>query len=460
MSWMLARLQQFADKTAFINHQQQVTYSELLEQIATWKNRLDEQNIEQGHVVAVIADYSPDSAALIIALLMRSAIVVPLTTETQAKHKRFFELANVQTCFTATPMTDGCINWQLTLVTPTHNHQLIGELQHSQEAGLVLFTSGTSGESKGAVLSATRILTRFENMAVNPDKALRCLVFLKLDHIGGLNTLFSILFSGGTAVSTYDRSAAEVCEVIERYQVQLLPTTPTFLNMLLLSGLHQQYDLSSLKVITYGTEPMPMSTLKSVCKVFPEVRLKQTYGLTELGIFSTKSKSNDSDWVKIGGEGVATKVENHILFIKTQTAMLGYLNAPSPFTADGWYNTGDRVEVDGDYYRILGRESEIINVGGEKVYPAEVESVLLEMPNVKEVLVQGKANPVTGNIVLATFVLEQPEERKALYQRVVAHCQDQLEVFKVPKLVMISQNSFMSDRLKKSRKQTTKTTEA
>lgn len=131
--------------------------------------------------------------------------------------------------------------------------------------------------------------------------------------------------------------------------------------------------------------------------------------------------------------------------------MLGYLNAPSPFTDDGWYITGDRVEVDGEYFRILGRESEIINVGGEKVYPAEVESALLEMENVRDVLVQAKSNPVTGHIVTALFELDQPEDRRALQNRVYDHCRDRLEPFKFPKLIRISNRGFVGDRLKKMR---------
>ena len=90
-----------------------------------------------------------------------------------------------------------------------------------------------------------------------------------------------------------------------------------------------------------------------------------------------------------------------LLEIKAQSAMLGYLNAPSPFTEDGWFITGDAVEVDGEYFRILGRQSEMINVGGEKVYPAEVESVLQLMDGVEEVMVNGEENAITGQIVRA-----------------------------------------------------------
>ena len=112
-------------------------------------------------------------------------------------------------------------------------------------------------------------------------------------------------------------------------------------------------------------------------------------------------------------------------------AMLGYLNAPSP-SREGWFNTEDEVEVDGDYVRLKGRRSEIINVGGQKVYPAEVESVLLRMPNVQDVLVQGERNPLTGQIVTARFQLESPEPLDVLRRRMREHCRGSLLPFQVP----------------------------
>jgi len=103
--------------------------------------------------------------------------------------------------------------------------------------------------------------------------------------------------------------------------------------------------------------------------------------------------------MKIGGEGFQTRIVDGLLEIKAESAMLGYLNHESPFTEDGWFKTGDAVEVDGEYIRILGRKSEIINVGGEKVYPAEVESVILQMDGVEDAIVTGAENPIIGKIV-------------------------------------------------------------
>src|SRR5947208_15436491 len=114
---------------------------------------------------------------------------------------------------------------------------------------------------------------------------------------------------------------------------------------------------------------MPASTLTGLRKVFLHVEVRQTYGLIELGVLRAKSQSSDSLWVKVGGEGYDLRVVDGILHIKADSAMLGYLNAPSPFSEDGYFITGDRVELDGEYMRFLGRESELINVGGQKVFP-------------------------------------------------------------------------------------------
>ena len=96
-------------------------------------------------------------------------------------------------------------------------------------------------------------------------------------------------------------------------------------------------------MVTYGTEAMPESTLKRFHEILPEVKLLQTYGLSEIGIMRSKSLSSDSLWVKIGGEDFQTRVVDGLLEIKAKSAMLGYLNAPSPFTEDGWFKTGDEV---------------------------------------------------------------------------------------------------------------------
>lgn len=323
-------------------------------------------------------------------------------------------------------------------------------LREAGDPGLILFSSGSTGASKASLLNFEKLLGKYRE----PRHAYRTLVFLTLDHIGGINTLLHVLSQGGTVITADDRRPETVLSAIADHDVQLLPTTPTFLNMLLISQAYRHYDLSSLEIITYGTEPMPERTLQSLHEALPHVRLKQTYGLSELGILPTRSKAAGSLWVQLGGKGFEHKVVDGVLWIRSDMAMLGYLNAPSPFDDDGWFNTQDMVEVDGEYLKILGRKSEIINVGGEKVYPAEVENVLLSLGNVRDVTVGGAPSPVTGQVVKAMVTLVEPEDPQLFKRRVRQYCRERLEPFKVPMIVELVDRDHHSARFKKQRVKT------
>ena len=132
--------------------------------------------------------------------------------------------------------------------------------------------------------------------------------------------------------------------------------------------------------------------------------------------------------------------------------MLGYLNAPSPFTEDGYFITGDKVLQKGAYIKILGRESEIINVGGEKVYPQEVENIIMELPNILDFSVYGEINPIIGNIVCAVIYLKNKEDLKKLYLRVKKYCATKLKKFMVPVKIQISDDILHNQRYKKKRR--------
>jgi long-chain acyl-CoA synthetase len=442
-SWLLDRLSSFGEQTALVWNGHTISYAKLRASVDSWMKEFEARAMRAGDCVAFQGDYSPDTCALLIALITHGNIAVPLASTVKAQREEFLQIAEADGIF---EFEGNELKGFQRLPAPSR-HPLMEQLRSTRHPGLILFSSGSTGKSKASLLDFERLLEKFKRQ--RPGH--RTLTFLLLDHIGGLNTLLHTLTSGGTVVTTPDRSADAVCRTIQEQRIQLLPTTPTFLKMLLISDAYKRYDLSSLEVITYGTEPMPTSTLEHLHQVLPKVVLKQTYGLSELGILQTKSKDSASLLVKVGGEGYETKVVDNILWIRARSAMLGYLNAPSPFDAEGWFNTGDLVEVEGEYLRILGRKSEIINVGGEKVYPAEVESVLLEMDNVRDAVVSGKLNPVTGNVVVAKLLLDRPEDPVQLRRRVREFCKDRLAPYKVPAFVELVDDRLHNDRFKKAR---------
>lgn len=442
--WLLQRLSEFQDRTALIWRGEEYTYDDLLRRVGDWRKVLEERQVAAGECVAMHGSFSPATTTLLIALVANGNIAVPLTTPSASERDRCLEIAQAGPVF----QFDQADSWEFLRRDPGENNGLLEEYRKSHEAGLILLSSGSTGQIKAALHSFPRLLDHYRK----PRAALRTLAFLLLDHVGGINTLFNILCSGGTVVALAERSPEAICQAVERYEVQLLPTTPTFLRMLLISEAYKKFNLSSLQLISYGTEPMPLATLESLNKALPGVRLKQTYGLTEVGILSTKSENNDSLWLAVGGEGYETKIVDGVLWIRAQSAMLGYLNAPSPFDADGWMNTGDLVEQKGDYIRFLGRKSEIINVGGEKVFPAEVENVIQQIENVKEVTVRGRRNAITGNIIVATVEVFQPEDPAALEQRIRKACLERLAPFKVPAIIELASGSLCGERFKKIRR--------
>jgi acyl-CoA synthetase (AMP-forming)/AMP-acid ligase II len=156
--------------------------------------------------------------------------------------------------------------------------------------------------------------------------------------------------------------------------------------------------------------------------------------------------------MKVGGSEFTTKIVNGTLWVKSDSAMLGYLNAPTPFDEEGFLDTGDMVEQDGEWIRILGRKSEIINVGGSKVFPAEVESTLLEMENVEDVVVFGGTHPITGNIVCAKFKLALPQDRRSFKADMLSFCKDKLQSYKIPSKVEVTQDNTYNERFKRMRR--------
>lgn len=338
---------------------------------------IDLSGISPGDVVALIGDFDPASIATLLRLIDFGAIVVPLTVETRREHEYFFETAGVNVVIEA-----GTVRRR----ESAGRNELVEVLRQRGHAGLVLFSTGTTGRPKAILHDFTLFLRRFET----PRPTLRTLNFLLFDHIGGINTLFHTLFNLGIVIAPESRSVDAVLKTCRLHRVEVLPTTPTFLRVMLMSGAVPDQVPPCLKVITYGTERMDQPTLDDLCRLLPAVDFRQTFGMSELGIVRVKSEARNSLFMKVGGEGVETRVVNQVLQIRSESRMVGYLNAPSPFDADGWYDTKDLVEVRNGLYRVVGRTSDVINVGGLKFMASEVERVALEFPSVS--LVKAEAH--------------------------------------------------------------------
>lgn len=440
---VLARMREHADRPALCWNGAELSYAAFFELVDAWTARLERDGVGPGSVCGILSDYSPQTCALIFALLRERAIIVPFTREVAVELPAFLPIAGVERLYRFAAGD----TWTVETPDSAPVNDLLANFRRRGRPGLVVFTSGSTGTPKGIVHDAELVMRKF----ASARRGWRTVLFLLMDHFGGFNTLLSSFAYGGVAVCLPARTPDGVCAAIEASRADLLPTTPTFLNVLLASGAHRKYDLSSIRLITYGTELMPEATLARIGEAFPEAQLKQTYGLSELGVLRSDSEARGSVWVRIGGAGFEVEVRDGLLWVRSESNMVGYLNAPSPFDDDGWMCTGDHVEVRGDYVRFLGRKSDVINVGGKKVYPIEIESVLLQAPNVRSATAFAGANPLLGQVVHARVALESPEDAVALTERLRTFCYARLAKYKVPVRFTVVADEQHSTRFKKVR---------
>ena len=417
-------------------------YRDLESQLLLHIENYKKIGVKSGDRFALVGDYSFDIVAKLLALISLNCILVPLTPDAYSKLSR--EIKQI-IGFDWTDIVNKDVTKSDFADVPIHEY--FQKINNDEKPGLVLLTSGTTGTPKVVVHDLSKLLKKFEIKRTT----LRTLNFLLFDHWGGLNTLLYTLSNAAELIFPDGRSSENICKKIQDFKVELLPATPSFLSSLLITKMHKKYDLSSLKLITYGAETMPETTLARLHDTFPNVEIRQTYGMIELGVLRSKSKANGSRWVKIGGEGYDVRVREGMLEIKAASAMIGYLNAPSPYTVDGYFMTGDAVIEHGEWLEILGRASDIINVGGNKVYPIEVESEILKLEFVKDCAVFAEDNRMLGKIVCANVVIDTTHNGKDVTNKIIKHCSDNLQKFMVP-MKIFYHNDIQSTRLKRLRR--------
>lgn len=367
------------EKKNFIIHRDyKISFKDLFE-----KNSNILKDISEGSVVAIIGDFSASTINILIRLIDLKTIIIPLTKENRPNHEYFFEQASVDYVIE---------NNRITKLKNPKKNLLLEKFRLTKSPGIVFFSSGTTGRPKAILHDLNIFLKRYSE----PRPAYKTLNFLLFDHIGGLNTLFHTLFNKGQVVIPYARTVSEIINDIENYKVELLPTTPTFLRMLVMDDELNTKRLKSLKVITYGSEMMDENTLLRLNKILPNVKFKQTYGMSEISILRVKSENNKSLWIKIDSDELEIKISRKVLFIRSKIKMFGYLNNKSPFDKNGWYNTNDLVEKKGQFIKIVGRSKQIISIGGLKILPSEIERIALQHPLIKDVKAKGVSNPITG----------------------------------------------------------------
>lgn len=421
MDWIVERFESFGDRTACLESGRNWTYADLICAIVEAGEKLSAQR-----VITLSTEHCVEGLATILAIATTKHIALPIAHDIAVAERTQIET--------------------IAGLGPSPEPELFDQLPCS---GLILFSSGTSGEPKAMLHDLPALLNRFRAISQRKD---RCLLLLRPDHIGGLDTAFRCLFAGSTLVIPESRTPESAAEAIQNHQVNILPASPTFLNLMLLQKVSEHYDCSSLEIIAYGAETMPQALLLRLHKAFPNVSLEQKFGTSETGALRTQSSGNESLFFRIKDADTEWKIIDQELWLKTPSRILGYLNfEPHGLENDGWYRTGDIVEEGADgYIRIVGRASSVINVGGQKVHPSEVEAVLNELDGVDASQVYGEADPITGQRVACEIVSALGGDSRVWKRQVRRHCRGKLAAWKIPSQISVVDRLSLNVRLKSS----------
>jgi fatty-acyl-CoA synthase len=318
---------------------------------------------------------------------------------------------------------------------------------------LIMYTSGTTGRPKGALLTHGNMTWNATNQLLGFDVAQdeRTLALAPLFHIGGLNgTVNPTLLRGGCAVVVRRFDPAETLRVIEEQRINSFFAVATMLDAMAREPDFRTRDLSALRTVGAAGAPLPLPTLRTWLD--RGVTMQQAYGMTEAAPGCTVLDSADAvrkvgsagkpvfftDLRVVRPDGTATDPDEvGEVIVAGPNVMAGYWNDPEQTAAvlrEGWYHTGDAGSLDDEgFLFIRDRYKDMIISGGENIYPAEVESALLELPGVVEAAVIGFPDEKWGEIGLAVVVAADgaPEDADALRRAL----RERLAGFKVPQLV-------------------------
>ncbi|GIL18092.1 MAG: acid--CoA ligase [Oligoflexia bacterium] len=326
-------------------------------------------------------------------------------------------------------------------------------LSEEETPALILYTSGTTGSPKGAIISHRMIFWNSVNTMLRLDITQKdcAVIFLPFFHTGGWNVLTTpILHHGGKIVFLKKFEAEKILHLSEKEKATIIFGVPTTMDMMARTELFKTVNLKSVRYAIVGGEPMPIPLIR----IWDEkgVPIRQGYGLTEFGpnVFSL----NEKDAIpKIGSIGFpnfyidAKIVDDHgnelpphqvgELVLKGPMCMTGYWNnekATQETIQKGWLHTGDLVRKDeAGYYYVVGRKKDMYISGGENVYPPELEQVLRTLPGIRDVAVIGVPDEKWGEVGKAFIVREQ---ESLTQEDVINFCQKNLARFKIPKHIV------------------------
>lgn len=299
--------------------------------------------------------------------------------------------------------------------------ELIAKLSNSHDNWkITLFTSGTTGIPK-KVSHDFKSITRFVKVSERNEKSIWGFAY-NPTHMAGIQVFFQALLNGNSIIRLFGLNTKDIYNEINNNRITHISATPTFYRLLL----PYNETFPSVERITSGGEKFNKKTFKQLNQVFPNAKITNVYASTEAGtLFASQ---NDIFSVRPEYESLI-HIENNELLI--HSSLMGRTET----NIDEWYNTGDVIEIVSQKplkFRFVNRKSEMINVGGYKVNPLEVEEAILTLTGINNVRVYSKSNSVLGNIICCEVVANSNQITESSIR---AFLQSKIQEFKIPRVI-------------------------
>ncbi|MFF3314920.1 long-chain fatty acid--CoA ligase [Streptomyces sp. NPDC003035] len=485
-SWPARRARKTPDRIAVVHDGRTWTYRELYGRVLRLAHALRALGVARGDRIAYLGPNHPAFLETLFAAGMLGAVFVPLNTRLAAPELAYSladsgstvlvhapELVEAARAAAAEsgvrhriavtgPDEEGAFRYEKLLADPGADPGAepgpLDEAVAPEDPCMIMYTSGTTGRPKGAVLSHANITWNSINVLVDTDLAGDevTLVVAPLFHTAGLNmTCLPTLLKGGRVVLLGAFDAERVLELIEDLRVTYMFGVPTMYDAMAARPRWETTDLSSLRTLNCGGAPVPARTIATYLD--RGLAFSQGYGMTEAspGVLYLDREQTSA---KAGSAGVphfftdvrvvlpdgrdAGPGERGEILVQGPHVMTGYWARPedteAAFTDGHWLRTGDIARLDEDGYAyVVDRVKDMFVSGGENVYPAEVEDALLTHPAVAECAVVGVPDPVWGEVGRAVVVL-RPDAR-AGEDDILGHLRGRLAKYKIPKSLVVTE---------------------